>query len=132
MELVQVDRIAPYANNPRNPSRDKHLTASIRTFGFASPILTDPDLEIIAGHARLEAAKRLGLKDVPVIRLWGLTDDDEMALRIADNRIAELGGWTLERLQVDLSARPVDGSTARAAHCPPVGEGVSFYRSVIG
>jgi DNA modification methylase len=106
VEMFRVDTITPYAKNARKSSRrrDKHLTASIKAFGFASPILTDPELEVIAGHARLEAAKRLGLKEVPIIRLWGLSDDDKKALRIADNRIAELGGWTPELLQIDLQA----------------------------
>ncbi len=69
---------------------------------MVSPILADEDLNIVAGHGRLEAVKKLGHKDVPVIRLNGLTDAEKKGLRIADNRISEHGGWNVELLQTEL------------------------------
>jgi DNA modification methylase len=104
VEMVPLDDLRPYASNPRKLTRrrDRHLVASVETFGMVSPILADEDLIIIAGHGRLEAVKKLGHKDVPVIRLRGLTDAEKKALRIADNRIAEHGGWNVELLQTEL------------------------------
>jgi hypothetical protein len=94
--------------NPRNarthPKRQiDQLKASIEAFGFTNPILADPEGHIIAGHGRLQAARAMGLTEVPTIILSGLSEVQRRALRIADNKIALNAGWDLEILQLELS-----------------------------
>jgi DNA modification methylase len=94
--------------DPRNarthPRRQiEQITASIRAFGFANPILVDEAGRLIAGHGRLLAAKALALAEVPTIELAGLSDAQKRALRLADNKIALGAGWDLEILKLELS-----------------------------
>jgi hypothetical protein len=78
---------------------------SMKEFGFTAPILIDADNQIIAGHARAEAAKRLGLSPVPCLRLGHLTEAQKRAYLIADNRLAEKGaGWDETLLAQELQA----------------------------
>jgi DNA modification methylase len=93
--------------DPRNarthPKRQiEQIKASIAAFGFTNPILADADGNIIAGHGRLQAARAMGLAEVPVITLTGLSDAQKRALRVADNKIALNAGWDVEVLQVEL------------------------------
>src|ERR1700738_791178 len=93
---------------PRNarthPKRQiDQLKASIEAFGFTNPILADPEGHIIAGHGRLQAARAMGLTEVPTIILSGLSETQKRALRIADNKIALNAGWDMEILQLELS-----------------------------
>ncbi|QAU48715.1 ParB/Srx family N-terminal domain-containing protein [Bradyrhizobium guangzhouense] len=93
--------------DPRNarthPKRQiEQLKASIREFGFTNPILIDPDGHLIAGHGRLQAAKALGMVQVPTITLSGLSETQKRALRLADNKIALNAGWDVEILQQEL------------------------------
>src|SRR3981081_922651 len=93
--------------DPRNarthPKRQiDQLKASIEAFGFTNPILADPDGHIIAGHGRLQAARVMGLTEVPTIILSGLSETQKRALRLADNKIALNAGWDLEILQLEL------------------------------
>jgi ParB-like chromosome segregation protein Spo0J len=76
----------------------EQIAASIRRFGFTNPILVDVDKAVIAGHGRVEAAKLLGMAEVPTIRLDHLTEDEIRAYVIADNKLAELAGWDEEVL----------------------------------
>lgn len=80
------------------------LVASIRAFGFVGPILVGEGGDIIAGHGRLLAAKKLGLDSVPIIRLPHLSKDQKRALRLADNKIAQNAGWDTDLLRVELEA----------------------------
>ena len=99
-----ISELKPYKRNARRHS-DKQLQQianSIETFGFTNPILIDADGRILAGHGRVEAAKRLGHQTVPCIAISDLTDDEKRAYVIADNRIAELAGWDAELLSVEL------------------------------
>lgn len=94
--------------DPRNarthPKRQiDQLRASIEAFGFTNPILADPEGRIIAGHGRFQAARAMGLAEVPVITLSGLSETQKRALRIADNKIALNAGWDLEILKLELS-----------------------------
>ena len=94
--------------DPRNarthPQRQiEQIKASIAAFGFTNPILANPEGQIIAGHGRLQAAKAMGLAEVPVITLSGLSEAQQRALRIADNKIALNAGWDLEILQTELA-----------------------------
>jgi len=104
VRYVSVDEIIPYANNSRTHS-DQQVTqvaASIKEFGFTNPILVDEENTIIAGHGRLQAAKKLTLTEVPVITLEGLTDAQRKAYVIADNKLAMNAGWDFELLQAEI------------------------------
>ena len=94
--------------DPRNarthPRRQiEQIVASIRAFGFINPVLADPAGNVIAGHGRLLAAKQLGLAEVPVITLAGLSAAQQRALRLADNKIALNAGWDIEILKLELT-----------------------------
>ena len=99
-------RLIPRATNPRTHSdrQIEQIAASIREFGFVNPVLVGPDDVIIAGHARLLAARTLGLPDVPVIVLRDLTEAQRRALAIADNQLALGAGWDEELLRLELAA----------------------------
>src|SRR6059058_821008 len=99
-----IGELIPDPRNARtHPKRQiEQLKASIKEFGFTNPILVDPDGTIIAGHGRLQAAKSIGLAQVPTILLSGLSETQKRALRIADNKIALNAGWDLEILQHEL------------------------------
>ena len=101
-----VDRLLPYVRNARTHSDEQvtQIAASIAEFGWTSPILTSSDGIIIAGHARLLAARKLGMTEVPVIVLDHLTEAQRRALVIADNRLALNAGWDEEMLRVELEA----------------------------
>lgn len=101
-----VARLLSYAGNPRkHPDKQiVKLMASISEFGFAAPILIDIDNVIIAGHARLEAARRLGLSEVPVLVADQWSKAQVKAYRLADNRLAELGSWDEDLLAVELAS----------------------------
>jgi len=94
----------PYAANARTHSEHQvgQIAGSIREFGFNVPCLVDDKDELITGHGRLLAAKRLGLAEVPVIRLGHLTPDQVRAFRLADNRIALNSDWDLDLLVREL------------------------------
>lgn len=112
VELWPLDRLRPYESNPRrHPERQlEQLAASITRFGFVDPILVDGDAGILAGHGRLEAARRLGLERVPVIRLDHLGPDERRAVRVAHNRLGELSTWDRDLLAGELSELSEDGS----------------------
>lgn len=103
--------LRPDPNNARtHPARQvEQICASIRSFGFTNPILVDPDLGLIAGHGRLMAARKLGLAEVPVITLAGLSETQKRALRIADNKIASNAGWDTDLLRIELQGLVVEG-----------------------
>jgi ParB/RepB/Spo0J family partition protein len=93
IELVPIESIQGYERNPREHSERQlaKLAETIRSVGFVVPIIVDAKGIIVAGHGRLMAARRLGLKRVPVIRVEHLTPAQVKAFRIADNRVSELG-----------------------------------------
>lgn len=96
IEIVykNVDELIPYVNNPRNNENAVDAVASsIKNFGFKQPIVIDSKNEIVAGHTRLLASKKLGLKEVPVIIADDLSEAEVKAFRLADNKVAELADW---------------------------------------
>ncbi len=101
-----VERLIPYARNSRTHSDEQvaQIAASIAEFGWTSPILTGSDGIIIAGHARLQAARKLGMTEVPVIVLDHLNETQRRALVLADNRLAMNAGWDEAMLHVELDA----------------------------
>lgn len=88
---VSLVQLRPYPGNPRRHTKAqiKKLASLIKRYGFTSAIAVDEDHVVLAGHGRLEAAKLLGLHEVPVIRVDGLSEPEKIALRIADNRVAD-------------------------------------------
>src|SRR5581483_7077698 len=105
VEIVAIDTLKPNARNPKKhpPSQIARLQENFETFGFTTPLLVDEKYVLIAGHARLEAAKRSGFEYLPVVRLSHLTPAKKRALAIADNRLAELAEWDLDILPQELS-----------------------------
>jgi DNA modification methylase len=104
IEHWPIERLLPYAANARTHPDEQvaQIASSIAEFGFNVPCLVDDRGILIAGHGRLLAARRLGLGDVPVIRLGHLTDAQARAFRLADNRIQLNGGWDEALLSVEL------------------------------
>ena len=105
IEQRAIEALIPYARNSRTHSDAQvaQIAASIREFGFTNPVLVDKDGGIIAGHGRVMAARKLGLKDVPCIALGHLTDAQKRAYVIADNKLALNAGWDEELLAVEFS-----------------------------
>src|SRR6266404_6270007 len=99
-----VGDLIPDPRNARtHPKRQiDQLKSSMEAFGFTNPILADPEGHIIAGHGRLQAARLMGLAELPVITLSGLSETQKRTLRIADNKIALNASWDLEILQLEL------------------------------
>ena len=104
LESRPIDSLRPAARNPRTHSRKqiRQIADSIQRFGFTNPILVDDDDRILAGHGRVAAARLLGLGDVPVIRLSGLSPAERRAYVLADNKLALNAGWDQELLSVEL------------------------------
>ena len=105
IEHWPLDKLIPYARNPRTHSDAQiaQIAASIAEFGFNNPILVDTGAGIIAGHGRLLAARKLQLKEVPVIVLDHLSEAQKRAYILADNRLAENAGWDEELLRLELA-----------------------------
>jgi DNA modification methylase len=105
IESVNIADLIPYARNSRTHSDEQvaQIAASIREFGFTNPVLIDADGGIIAGHGRIMAARKLGLADVPCIRLGHLTEAQKRAYVIADNKLALNAGWDNEMLLVEFA-----------------------------
>ena len=99
----QVNDLIPYARNARTHSDDQvaRIASSIKEFGFTNPILIDGDNGIIAGHGRLMAAKKLGMREVPTIELSGMSDAQKRAYILADNKLALDAGWDEELLRLE-------------------------------
>jgi DNA modification methylase len=106
-----VERLIPYARNARTHSDEQvaQIAASIAEFGWTNPILAGSDGIVIAGHARLQAARKLGMTEVPVIVLDHLNETQRRALILADNRLALNAGWDEEMLRVELTALEEEG-----------------------
>lgn len=103
IEMTPIEAVRPYEGNARTHDEKQIavIMASMREFSFVNPVLVDADNIIVAGHGRVEAARRLGIKEVPVLRIGGLTPDQLRAYRLADNRIAELAGWDESILAIE-------------------------------
>ncbi|MCZ2147980.1 MAG: site-specific DNA-methyltransferase [Bryobacterales bacterium] len=106
-----VEKLIPFARNARTHSDEQvaQIAASIAEFGWTNPILAGADGIVIAGHARLLAARKLRMTEVPVIVLDHLTETQRRALVLADNRLAMNAGWDEEMLRVELEALQEDG-----------------------
>jgi ParB-like chromosome segregation protein Spo0J len=110
IKQVATEKLVPYARNARTHSDNQvaQIARSIEEFGFTNPVLVDGELNIIAGHGRVLAAKQLGIKVVPTIDLSYMTDEQRRAYIVADNQIALNAGWDMELLADEL--REIDMS----------------------
>ena len=110
-EQVKTDKLIPYVNNARKHSESQvaQIAASIKEFGFVNPIIIDKDCGVIAGHGRLSAAQKLGLKEVPCLRVEHLTETQKKAYILADNRLAELADWDNELLKLEFEELKLEG-----------------------
>ena len=106
MEIVykDINELKPYENNSRTHSKEqiKQICESIKEYGWTNPVLIDEKGMIIAGHGRVEAGKKLDIKEVPCIVLSGLTEAQKKAYVIADNKMALNAGWNEELLKTEL------------------------------
>jgi len=109
-KAVAIEQLIPYALNSRTHSDEQvaQLAASIREFGFTNPVLVDEENNLIAGHGRVMAARKLGLKEVPAVIVTGLDDRKRRALIIADNKLALNAGWDEQALRVELEDLAAD------------------------
>lgn len=105
IEQISIDALIPYARNSRTHSDAQiaQIAASIKEFGFTNPVLIDETGGIIAGHGRTMAARKLGLDEVPCLRLSYLSEAQKKAYIIADNKLALNAGWDDEMLKVELN-----------------------------
>jgi DNA modification methylase len=105
ISMLPVESLIPHARNARTHSEAQVslIAGSIREYGFNNPVLVDDRIGIIAGHGRVLAAQKLGLKTVPTICLSHLSDAQKRAYMLADNRLAERAGWDKELLALELA-----------------------------
>ena len=109
IEFRKVEDLKEYESNPRNNEEAvDYVAKSIKEFGFKNPILIDENDEIVAGHTRLLACKKLGVKEVPTIKIEDLTEDQIRAFRLADNKVAEIATWNEDLLKFELSEIEMD------------------------
>lgn len=98
IEILKTSELKPYEKNAKkHPQKQVDLlAANIERFGFTTPVLIDKENTVIAGHGRLLALKKLNKTEVPCVRMDNLTEEEVKALRLADNKVAELGEWDME------------------------------------
>ena len=111
LEHIATDALIPYARNSRthSPEQVAQIAASIREYGFTTPVLVDANNTLIAGHGRVMASQQLGLATVPAIRLNYLTDAQRRAYVIADNKLALNAGWDMATLAREIEDLQSDG-----------------------
>ena len=104
IENVSIGKLKAYDSNARthSPEQVAQIAASMVEFGFTNPVLIDKRGTIVAGHGRVEAARSLGLEEVPCIRLEHLTEDQVRAYCLADNKLALNAGWNIDTLAGEL------------------------------
>src|ERR1700756_1004347 len=104
VEFLPIDSVAPYPRNPRTHPQANvaKLVASIKEFGWTTPILVDEEGAVLAGHGRLLAARALLMPKVPCLRIPGLSSAQKRAYRLADNRLTLDSDWDLEMLALEL------------------------------
>ena len=100
---INIETIKPYVRNAKKHGevQIKNISESIKQFGFRQPIVLDKNMEIVIGHGRFEAAKKLGMKTVPCIMADDLSDEQIKKLRVIDNKVNE-SEWDLDLLSLDI------------------------------
>lgn len=111
IERRKVDDLIPYARNARTHSDEQvaQLAASIKEWGWTTPVLIDEDGEIIAGHGRVMAARKLGIEEVPTMTATGWTKAQKQAYVLADNQLPQNAGWDMDLLKVEMLELNDDG-----------------------
>ena len=104
IETVTLKDLKPNPRNARTHSKRqiKLIADSLKTFGFVNPVVIDEDGMIVAGHGRVAAAKRIGMTEVPALRIEHLSDDEKRAYVLADNQLAARAGWDPDILAIEL------------------------------
>jgi len=136
IEMVDINLVKEYERNPRqNDGAVDAVAASIKEFGFKVPVVVDGNGVLIAGHTRVRAARKLGMKEVPVIRAADLTPEQVRAFRVADNKLHELSSWDpellpleikdLQCMDVDLGLLGFSQEELTALLAPPGNEGLT-------
>lgn len=110
VERRSVESLIPYARNARTHSDEQvaQLAASIKEWGWTTPVLIDEDGQIIAGHGRVMAARKLGIEEIPVMIARGWTEAQQRAYVLADNKIALNSGWDDQLLKIELDSLKID------------------------
>lgn len=103
---IRIDDLKPYERNAKKHPEDQveKIGKSIQELGFISPCLIDQEYNVIAGHGRIMAAKKIGWETVPCVFVEGLTETERKAYILADNRLTEIGEWDMELVQEELAA----------------------------
>lgn len=115
--MVEIASLRPWDTNARLHTEEnvEELRGAIREFGFTTPILIDPELNLIAGHRRIRAARLEGFSALPAIELRGLTQTQKRALVIADNKLAINSTWDDDLLKAELGSLRMDGFDMKIA-----------------
>jgi ParB-like chromosome segregation protein Spo0J len=111
IERRKVDALIPYARNARTHSDDQvaQIAASIKEWGWTTPVLIDEDGGIIAGHGRVMAARKLGIKQIPTMTATGWSHAQKQAYVLADNQLPQNAEWDLDLLAVEMKDLDADG-----------------------
>jgi DNA modification methylase len=106
VQHLPIEGLSAYPRNARTHTKSqiREIARSIERFGFTNPILIDQNKQIIAGHGRVAAARLLGMKRVPTLRIGHLTETEKRAYILAENRLAEKAGWDRDTLAIELQA----------------------------
>lgn len=114
IEEIPIDELVPYENNAKRHTREQisAVEASIEEFGFRNPVIVwrneDGRPEVVAGHARITAAKNLGMRTVPCVPCDDLTDAQRRALTLVDNQTTMMTGWDDDLLAYELDTLSLD------------------------
>lgn len=111
VQEVSIENLVPYEKNAKihNEEQLEKIGKSIQEFGFVNPCLIDKDYNIIAGHGRVMAAKKIGMKAVPCVFIEGMSEEQRRAYIIADNRLGELADWDMEMVNMELKDLQMEG-----------------------
>ena len=111
IERKKVDDLIPYARNARTHSDEQvaQLAASIKEWGWTTPVLVDEDGEIIAGHGRVMAARKLNIDEIPTMTATGWSKAQKQAYVLADNQLPQNAGWDMDLLSVEMKDLDSDG-----------------------
>lgn len=112
MELIEkkLSELIPYANNPRkNDGAVDAVVESIKQCGYISPIVIDENNEILAGHTRYKAMKKLKIKTAKCVVMEGLTEEQKRKYRILDNKTGEFAEWDIDLLNIELEGLDFEG-----------------------
>ena len=110
VEKLPLAQLVPYANNPReNDNAVPYVKESIRQVGYIAPIIIDEDNVLLAGHTRLKALTESGAKEIEVLRVTGLSEEQKKKFRIYDNKTGELASWNNYLLKQELAGIDFDG-----------------------